>query len=258
MKAPRSKPRPSLLAVDTGGTFTDFFLYGPEGVRRHKVLSTPRDPSLAIQRGLKALGVPRTPPPIHGPTVATNALLEGKGARIALLTTAGFEDLEEIGRQNRRELYALQPQKTAPLAAAGLRFGVRERVDARGRVLTPLDPVALRKIASALRRRPCDSLAVCLLFSYANPRHERLVAAALRRLRKPISVSSQICPEFREYERCSTTCVNAYVTPVMERYLQRLKKRLRRPVRVMQSNGGSLTVAEASREPVRTLLSGPA
>ncbi|MFO1464664.1 MAG: hydantoinase/oxoprolinase family protein [bacterium] len=258
MRGLRKNLPPAVVAVDTGGTFTDFFVLGPEGVRTHKVLSTPRDPSRAIARGLKELDLPRQTPIVHGSTVATNALLERKGARVALLTTAGFEDLLEIGRQNRAELYALEPRGPAPLVGRRRRFGVPERLGPQGRVLVPLSKEELKKLAQALRRSACDSIAICLLHAYANPRHERLLAKALQGLGKTLSVSSEICPEFREYERCSTTCVNAYVAPVMARYLNRLQARLRRPLRVLQSNGGSLSVREASGEAVRTLLSGPA
>lgn len=254
----RSNPSPTVVAVDTGGTFTDFFVFGPEGARSHKVLSTPRDPSLAIVRGLKQLGISVAYSLVHGSTVATNALLERKGARSALLITEGFEDLVEIGRQERPRLYALEPKKTPPLVPAKLRFGVAERVGARGEVLKKLTPSTIKELLRRLRGSPCESLAICLLHAYANPTHERRLEKALRPLGIALSVSSEICPEFREYERASTVCVNAYVAPIMSRYLRRLKKRLPRPLRILQSNGGSLSVAEASRQPVRTLLSGPA
>jgi N-methylhydantoinase A/oxoprolinase/acetone carboxylase beta subunit len=190
--------------------------------------------------------------------VATNALLEGKGARVALVTTAGFEDLLEIGRQNRPQLYALHPSKAPPLVKRSLRFGLRERCAAGGTPLQKPTPEALRALSRALKHSRCEAIAVCLLHSYANPAHEQTAARSLRSLGKSLSLSSEICPEFREYERCSTVCVNAYVAPVMSRYLGKLKARIAHPIRVLQSNGGSLSVAEASRESVRTLLSGPA
>ncbi|MDL1870747.1 hydantoinase/oxoprolinase family protein [Deltaproteobacteria bacterium PRO3] len=258
MKGRRRKAAVPIVAVDTGGTFTDFFVLSPEGVRSHKVLSTPRDPSRAVARGLKELGLKGAYSLVHGSTVATNALLERKGARVALVTTAGFEDVVEIGRQERPCLYALEPRKTPPLVARRLRFGLAERIGAGGKVLRSPSAAELKALRRRLRGAGVESLALCLLHAYANPAHERLAARFLKTLGKPLSVSSEICPEFREYERSSTVCVNAYVAPVMARYLRRLQKRLRRPVRILQSNGGGLSVAEASRQAVRTLLSGPA
>ncbi|MCE9625262.1 MAG: hydantoinase/oxoprolinase family protein, partial [Deltaproteobacteria bacterium] len=258
MKRPRRQPPITTIAVDTGGTFTDFYVLTAEGLRTHKVLSTPQDPSLAIARGLKELKLRGKCRIIHGSTVATNALLERKGARVALVTTSGFEDVLEIGRQNRPNLYALHPEKKPPLVARHLRLGLEERMGPGGKILQPLSKTSLLATIRRLRGLRCDAIAVCFLHSYANPSHERAVALALKRLGKPLSVSSVICPEFREYERCSTTCVNAYVAPVMTRYLRRLKKRVKHPIRVLQSNGGSLSISEASREAVRTLLSGPA
>lgn len=258
MKGRRALAKAPVVAVDTGGTFTDFFVLTEGGIRSHKVLSTPRDPSLAIAHGLRDLGLSGKFSLIHGSTVATNALLEGKGARVALVTTAGFEDVLEIGRQERPQLYALEPRKASPLVARKLRFGIEERLGAGGVVLQKLSQASIQALIRVLRGSGCESVAICLLHAYANPVHERRLAAALSALDKPLSVSSEICPEFREYERSSTVSVNAYVAPIMERYLRRLQSRLRRPVRVLQSNGGSLSVAEASQQAVRTLLSGPA
>src|SRR5262249_47303894 len=144
------------------------------------------------------------------------------------------------------------------LVARPWRFGVKERIGAGGVILQKLDPASLRGLRAALKRSHCESVAICLLHSYANPRHEEQVARGLGLLKKSLSLSSQICPEFREYERCSTVCINAYVAPVMSRYLGKLKRRIAHPIRVLQSNGGSLSVSEASQESVRTLLSGPA
>jgi len=258
MKGRRRKAVVPIVAVDTGGTFTDFFVLSPEGVRSHKVLSTPRDPSRAVARGLKELGLKGAYALVHGSTVATNALLERKGARVALVTTAGFEDVIEIGRQERPQLYALEPRKVPPLVARRLRFGLAERIGAGGKVLRRPSAAEIKSLSRRLRGARVESLALCLLHAYANPAHEQLAARVLKALGRPLSVSSEICPEFREYERSSTVCVNAYVAPVMARYLRRLQGRLRRPIRVLQSNGGSLSVAEASRQAVRTLLSGPA
>lgn len=246
-----------IIAVDTGGTFTDFFLLDPSGIRIHKVLSTPHDPSEAIRRGLKELGFDRGEI-VHGSTVATNALLERKGARVALVTTAGFEDVIEIARQNRSELYNLFVERTPPLVPRRDRYGVLERVAANGKVLSPLQKSPLTRLVRRLRRKRVESIAISLLHSYANDKHEREIADAMQGLKIPLSLSSHLCPEFREFERTVTTCVNAYVAPLMSRYLKRLQRRVSQPIRVMQSNGGSLFIDEASGEPVRTLLSGPA
>lgn len=251
-----AKTVPTVIAVDTGGTFTDFYVRDARGIRTHKVLSTPQDPSLAILQGLEELKL-KNFEMIHGSTVATNALLERKGARVALITTEGFEDILEIGRQNRNELYELQARRSEPLVPKRHRWGIHERILATGAVLEKLDLAQLKKFRQKITRNKIESLAVCLLFSYANPQHEQQIQKALASLGLPISLSSEICPEYREYERSSTTCLNAYVSPIMNRYLKRLAKRMPR-LRVMQSNGGSLSAREAGHESVRTLLSGPA
>ncbi len=255
--AARSIKEHHIVAVDTGGTFTDFYCLDGAKVRIHKVLSTPEDPSKAILHGLKELGI-QSDMLVHGSTVATNALLEHKGAPIALVTTAGFEDVIEIGRQERSELYNIQCERQTPLVAKAQRFGITERLNSNGRVITPLKKSELSALAKKLKASKTKAVAICLLNSYASERHESEVATALAKIGKPVSLSSQICPEFREYERTSTTCANATLTPIMSKYLTRLQERLSQPIRVMQSNGGSLTVNEASEEAVRTLLSGPA
>ncbi|MDX1387365.1 MAG: hydantoinase/oxoprolinase family protein, partial [bacterium] len=248
----------NLLAIDTGGTFTDFFLITPQGIHTHKVLSTPQDPSQAILKGIRELGEDRAGEIIHGSTVATNAFLERKGARVGLITTAGFEDVIEIGRQNRPHLYDFNTSRTPNLVAKNHRWGLGERVNARGKVQQALNPKELRSLVQKIKNSPVESLAVVLLFSYANDGHEKKTGAALKKLGIPVSLSSDICREYREYERSSTTCINAYVAPIMSRYLGRLKKKLGHQVRIMQSNGGVLSIDEASHESVRTLLSGPA
>lgn len=257
MKKKSSDKLKAILAVDTGGTFTDFFLRTAQGIRIHKVLSTPKDPSRAILQGIRKLGVAGTGL-VHGSTVATNAFLERKGAKVALITTEGFEDLIEIGRQNRPVLYDLAAKRTPSLISRARRFGIRERTNARGRVEQSPSKKDLRVMVKKIKRSRCDSVAVCLLFSYANGKNEKTIQRSLRRLKKNISVSSEICPEYREYERTSTTCINAYVAPIMSHYLQSLRKKIHGPVRIMQSNGGALSLQEASQEPIRTLLSGPA
>jgi N-methylhydantoinase A len=252
------------VGIDTGGTFTDFVLFDGRSVRTLKVLSTPADPSVSILKGLDELGAADTDAGcevVHGSTVATNALLERKGARTALITTRGFEDVLEIGRQNRPQIYSLEPSRPAPLVPSKLRFGITERVLYDGSVLVQLRRAELRSIAARLRQERVDSLAVCLLFSFANPTHERAIARELANLGIPLSLSHVILPEYREYERTSTTVVNAYLAPVMGRYLGSLERHLgsrRRSLRIMQSNGGSVSGRVAIREPVRTILSGPA
>ncbi|HZL71366.1 MAG TPA: hydantoinase/oxoprolinase family protein, partial [Planctomycetota bacterium] len=238
-----------LVGIDVGGTFTDFILWDGRDVRTHKVPSSPRDPAKAVERGLREL-LPDGPASIvHGCTLATNAFLQRRGARVALLTTKGFEDLLEIGRQNRGRLYDFDWTPPEPLVPRSRRIGVEERIGPDGRVLIPLKRAA-RTLNGA------DAVAICFLHSYANPSHERLAA---RGIRKPLTLSSDLAPEYREYERLATTVLNAYVMPVMDRYLRDLSRRTRgRDLRIMVSNGGQTTPAVAAREPVRTLLSGPA
>jgi N-methylhydantoinase A len=265
--------------VDTGGTFTDFaFEIGGE-LRIFKLASTPDDPSRAITEGWQRIAAETGSSlteveVVHGTTVGTNALLQRRGARVALVTTAGFEDVIEIGRQARPELYNLNAVKPSPLVTSDLRFGVHERVAASGEVLESLSEDELEELGEKLRQSGCESIAVSLLFSFAHPRHEQRIARALASLGVPLSISHQILPEYREYERTSTVTVNAYLQPLMGRYLRRLtntetaspesqstKSKAQRSalrLRVMQSSGGSISAAAAAHEPVRTILSGPA
>jgi N-methylhydantoinase A len=238
-----------LVGIDVGGTFTDFILWDGRAVRTHKTPSTPRDPALAVEQGLKELLPTGDAAIVHGCTLATNAFLQRRGARVALITTKGFEDLLEIGRQNRGKLYDLDWSPPEPLVPASRRLGVDERIGPDGQVLRRLK-------RRALGLKGAEAVAICFLHSYANPRHERLAA---RGLRLPVTLSSDIAPEYREYERLATTVLNAYVMPVMDRYLRDLSARVRgRRLSIMVSNGGQTTPAIAAREPVRTLLSGPA
>ncbi len=269
------------IGIDIGGTFTDFVLFDPASGRLQtfKRLSTPHDPADAVLAGLALLSetwsVSREQPVdhasrftvhatplteiVHGSTVATNALLERKGARTAFVATAGFRDLLAIGRQNRSQLYDFFADRPEPLAPDELRFEVAERVDRRGQALQPLDQAELPRLADHLRRAGVEAVAVCLLFSFANPAHEQQIGAALAAAGLHHSLSSDILPEFREYERASTTVINAYVSPVLDRYLGRLAEQLQRvDFRIMQSNGGSISAAQARREAVRSILSGPA
>ncbi len=246
--------------IDTGGTFTDLVAVGPDGLRVVKVLSTPRDPAKAVLAALREAGVPkgRKAIVVHGTTVATNTLLTRTGARVALVTTAGFEDVLALGRQARPRLYDLFQTVPEPLVPDTLRFGVHTRTTHEGILETPPKREDLKRLARTLRREKPQAIAVCLLFSYANPEAEDRVVRALKALGVPLSVSSRLLPEYREYERTSTTCVNAYVAPRMRAYLEGLDRGLGRRLRVMQSSGGSLSARAASAEPVRTVLSGPA
>jgi len=253
------------IGIDTGGTFTDFIILDGAKISTLKLLSTPANPARAILAGLAEIPDEPEWEIRHGSTVATNALLERKGARAALVTTRGFEDVLEIGRQNRPKIYSLFPSRPEPLVPAALRLGVTERSLYDGSILVPLKNQELPAIVDKLRKAKIQSVAVCLLFSYANPLHEKLIGRALQNLKVPVSLSHLILPEFREYERTSTTVVNAYLAPVMGRYLAELEKQLGRmrgrkrvALRVMQSNGGAVSAGVAIREPVRTILSGPA
>jgi len=310
-------PKPGLIriGVDTGGTFTDCVTVEGSEIRILKVFSTPDDAAMGIVEGVRRLISRETANSdsaanptrrtlivatrgtmatdlevIHGTTVGTNALLERKGARVALVTTAGFEDLIEIGRQNRPKLYDLDVRREPPLVPRELRFGVRERTAADGSILQAPSREELRRLVSHLRKARVESLALCFLFAYSNPANERAVATALRDLRLPLSISHEILPEFREYERICTVVVNAYLAPRLSLYLSRLEATLaglaRQPAQqigvapsparlltqaqadatrlrsvrilVMQSSGGITTAARAAHEPVRTILSGPA
>ena len=253
----------AFIGVDVGGTFTDFVAADTSGeLRSWKVLSTPQDPAIAVFEGLKEfLATGGAHVITHGSTVATNALLERKGARTALITTRGFEDVIEIGRQTRPSLYDLNVQKPAPLVPSELRFGVRERIGAEGEIVEALDEDSLAQVIEAVRAAGVESVAVCLLFSFLYPAHERRVVemAAAMADTVHVSASCEILPEFREFERCSTTVVNAYLAPKVGAYMHSLAGRLGgNHLRIMQSNGGSISPTAAGRQPVRTILSGPA
>ena len=226
------------------------------GFRVLKVRSTPADPAAAVRAGLATLG--GTPRLHYGSTVATNALLERRGARVVLLTTAGFEDVIEIGRQTRPALYALEPRRPLPLVARALRIGVRERVLADGTVERALSRREVTRAAAAVHRRRATAVAVCLLHSYARGEHERRLGRALADTGLHVTLSHRLLPEYGEYERTATTVVNAFVSPVVARHLDRLAAAVPGGVRVMQSSGGLVGVGAARAEPVRTILSGPA
>jgi N-methylhydantoinase A len=250
------------VGVDTGGTFTDFVYFVEGDLYLFKLPSTPHDPSQAIRDGLRRIagesGVTLSSiEVIHGTTVGTNALLERRGARIALITTAGFEDVIEIGRQARPELYNLAAEMPLPLVTSDLRFGVAERIASTGEILQPLDFHTLTGLVERLGRAQVEAVAVSLLFSFVDPRHELAIEEALSSLGLPLSISHRIHPEYREYERTSTVVINAYLQPLMGNYLGRLAKEAP-SLRVMQSSGGSVSARLAAEEPVRTILSGPA
>jgi N-methylhydantoinase A/oxoprolinase/acetone carboxylase beta subunit len=248
------------VGVDTGGTFTDFVVYRDGRLFNRKVLSTPADPSLAIFEGVGDL-LKDSPAVfiVHGTTVATNALLQRRGGRIALMTTAGFEDVLAIGRQTRRNLYALQPESRFELIPADRRFGLHERTLASGEVEKRVRVTEVRELIRKIRRSSAMAVAVCLLHSYANPANEEIVAGELEKAGLLFTVSSRLLPEYREFERTATTSVNAYLMPVMDRYLGELDRRIGgADLRIMQSNEGYISPARARVEPIRTALSGPA
>ncbi|MGA2072285.1 MAG: hydantoinase/oxoprolinase family protein [Terriglobia bacterium] len=263
------------VGVDTGGTFTDCVIIDHGEVKILKVFSTPEDASRGILEGVRRLAQPVQPATpleiIHGTTVGTNSLLERRGARVALVTTQGFEDLLEIGRQARPRLYDLEARHAPPLVPRELRIGIKERTAANGTILDRPSSAAIARVVRQLKRLKAESIALCFLFSYLNPDNERAVAKALKALHLPVSVSHEILPEFREYERLATVVINAYLIPRMGEYLERLEHGVGEElapllggggesgrVYVMQSSGGISTAQRAAREPVRTILSGPA
>lgn len=256
----RKKTAPIRIGVDTGGTFTDIVVWRDGRLSNRKVLSTPQDPSLAIFEGVGDI-LKDTPAVfiVHGTTVATNALLQRKGGRIALVTTAGFEDVLAIGRQTRRNLYALQPEGRFELIPAARRFGLHERTLASGDIEQRVRVNEVRQVIRKIRLSGAEAVAVCLLHSYANPANEEVVARELESAGLLFTVSSRLLPEHREFERTTTTAVNAYLMPVMDRYLGELDRRIgRTELRIMQSNEGYISPARARVEPLRTALSGPA
>jgi N-methylhydantoinase A len=291
----KSSPEPLRIGIDTGGTFTDFVSARGPRLTAFKAPSTPQNPAQAILSGIARILENAEPFPVeivHGTTVATNALLERKGARTALITTDGFQDVIEIGRQARPDLYNLMVTRPAPIVPRELRFGVNERIGPAGEVTTPIDNLSVKEVVKLISNHTAtvESVAVCLLFSFANPAHEQLIAQALEPIGIPVSQSHRILPEYREYERTSTVVINAYLVPLMSRYLSALAEGLesvvlgrRHPsltaspsrerkqagmpalpgttdygLRVMQSNGGSVSARTAASEPVRAILSGPA
>src|SRR5437667_4102355 len=264
---------PARLGVDIGGTFTDLVVIDEATgtARVGKVLTTPKDPAHGVEEGIRALlddeGVRRDEDRavVHGTTLATNALIEKKGAKTALLTTEGFRDALEIGREGRYDMYDLFIDPPPPLVPRHLRREVPERLLADGSIARAIDEVAARRVLAELAQDGVEALAICLLHAYVNPAHEaRLVALAHEAIPGVfVSCSSEVVPEIREYERASTTCANVYVAPLMARYLEDLERRLAGlgipgQLYIMQSSGGIAVPPLARRPPVRLIESGPA
>ena len=257
------------LAIDIGGTFTDVVLEHGGARTEAKVLTTPAEPEQGVIQAVR-LALTSVPPRdisvvIHGTTLATNAIIERKGARVALVTTEGFRDSIEIAQENRFDQYDVFMERPEPLVPRYLRFGVPERMDARGQVRTMLDTARVTALADTLRRERIESVAIGFLHSYANPAHELQARAVLAQALPDITItlSSEVCPEVREYERFSTACANAYVQPRMARYLAALRRRLDEaglacPLLLMTSGGGLTTLETAIRFPIRLVESGPA
>jgi len=251
------------VAIDTGGTFTDCVYFAEGELRVLKVFSTPADASLAVLAALSQIAGSEAVDVRHGTTVGTNTMLERKGAHVAFVTTAGFEDTIAIGRQTRAKLYDWFAPLPQPLVPRELRFGVPERVTAEAEILRAPTEEELAALVEQVCASGAESVAISLLFSFARPETEKRVAAALSQLGIPLSTSHRILPEFREYERASTTVVNAYLAPRMQTYLTHLEQSVATQhaggrVDVMQSSGGIIPARLAAREPVRTVLSGPA
>ena len=257
------------LGIDVGGTFTDLVAYDEASgtVSLAKVPSTPKDHAEGMIAGIEQLGLALEDVAklAHGSTVATNTVLERSGAVTAILTTAGFRDVVEVGRGNRLDLYDIKAVRPKPLVPRSLVFEVAERMLHDGSVLTPLDLAQVRRAVQEMRRRGVGAVAVCFLHAYANGEHERQAKALIERLAPEleVSTSSEILTEYREYERFATTVLNAYVAPRMARYLGSLRRKLaqrgyRRPVAIMTSNGGTAQAEWLARHPIHSMLSGPA
>ncbi|MGH6618529.1 MAG: hydantoinase/oxoprolinase N-terminal domain-containing protein, partial [Alphaproteobacteria bacterium] len=260
------------LGVDIGGTFTDIVLLGESGaVETKKILSTPDDYSRAIEDGIRRLLAETAIDPAdiaevaHGTTVATNAIIERKGVKVALVTTEGFRDVLEIARYRAPRLYDVFFRKPEPLVERRLRFQAPERIAASGEVVRPLDHDAVLAVAEKCVAAEVDAVAICFINAYANGAHEEQAAALFRERFPdlPVTVSSELVPQIQEYERTSTTVVNAYIRPVIERYARRLDDRLKAigigvPLNIMQSNGGVLPGELAARKPIFIIESGPA
>ncbi|NOY86453.1 MAG: hydantoinase/oxoprolinase family protein [Deltaproteobacteria bacterium] len=248
------------IGVDTGGTFTDFIYQDGDRWKVHKVLSTPANPAEAVLKGLGHIAADRAKKIVHGSTVATNSILERKGARTVLITNKGFEDVIEIGRQNRRRLYDLAYRREPHIVPGDLRFGVAGRMLQDGQEIETFHEHGAEEVSKKIGEAKAESVAVCFLFSFVNPLHELKMREILGGLNIPVSLSHEILSEFREFERTSTTVLNAYVSPKMQKYISCLIDKLTEDdsLSIMQSNGGSISAHTAMSESVRTILSGPA
>jgi len=249
------------IGVDTGGTFTDIVFKEKNRWKVYKLLSTPSNPAKAVLNGIKKCAVEDERKQIvHGSTVATNTLLEKSGASVAIITNKGFEDIIEIGRQDRKDIYNLTYRRPSCLVPESNRFGIKGRLLHTGQEYEPLDLEEIKMVIEKIKKAGLESVAVCLLFSYANPSHEAVIGELLKKNKLYFSLSHKIVSEFREYERFSTTVVNSYVGPKMSNYISSLKYGIGKKdvLRIMQSNGGSISADLAAEEPVRTILSGPA
>jgi N-methylhydantoinase A len=261
MAKPQHNQQGFWIGIDIGGTFTDFVVYSSrdQSLQRLKILSTPADPDEAVLQGLTKFSQLASRHIVHGSTVATNAILERKGARTALIATKGFRDVLLIGRQDRPELYDLFPSIPPPLVPREWCWEITERMDYEGNIVTPLQENKLDAIIKELKSQNIQSVAVSFLFSFVNPAHEQWVTNRLRAEGLFVTASSEILPEFREYERTSTTVVNAYVSPILDTYLGRLEQEITpTEFHILQSNGGRLSVSQARGHGVRSILSGPA
>jgi N-methylhydantoinase A len=249
-----------IIGVDTGGTFTDLIYRDGALWKVHKLLSTPGNPAEAVLEGLASAAGEGSRRIVHGSTVATNAILERKGVRTALITNNGFTDILAIGRQNRSRLYDLCVRREPRIVPPELCLGVPGRILHTGEEYEPFDDDIARKAVDKLKAMEVESVAVSFLFAFAEPDHEKRMADHIARLGLPVSLSHEILSEFREFERTSTTVLNAYVGPIMHRYISHLREGLEEDagLRIMQSNGGSISAETAMAESVRTILSGPA
>jgi N-methylhydantoinase A len=249
------------IGIDIGGTFTDFVIYDSTdgNITTFKILTNNSNPAETVIQGLKEItpGYPFVI--IHGSTVATNALLERKGVRTALITTRGFKDILQIGRQNRPNIYDWNISPPKALVPSEYRFEVNERINSHGKVINPINFDELENISKLITIENIESIAICFLFSFLYPDHEQQIAKYFRQMGYFVSTSSEILPEYREYERTSTTVVNAYVSPILDKYLSVLQNSIPNSIfQIMQSNGGMINLSEARKNGVRCILSGPA
>ncbi|MEM8935556.1 MAG: hydantoinase/oxoprolinase family protein, partial [Pseudomonadota bacterium] len=271
MNAPAYDRHNTRLAIDIGGTFTDLALVADDRLTTLKVLTTPKDPSLGVLEGVAAilettgLELRQVDLIIHGTTLATNALIERRGAKTAFLTTEGHRDVLEMAAENRFEQYDINIDRPEPLVPRYLRLPIRERMNKDGDVLIPLDEKSVDACLPVLEREGVESVAIGFLHGYANGDHEERVAAFIAKRRPDLSITlaSAVAPEIREFERFSTACANAYVRPLMERYLRKLEQEMRQrglraPIMLMTSGGGLTTLDIAARYPIRLVESGPA